>query len=131
MKQYLTSNGEVFNTLLYMRRAIYATSMPGNCFKQVFTDTGVVRSYSICIGNKYPHLQGNCLDETCGYRVFDRDVTFYKTPYKQVRKIKYTQRFRFLIVDMYSSYYHISCIGGLDNLYRDDMESIKTRFNLW
>lgn len=90
-----------------------------NCFRTVVGEYGITNYYSICVGNKlnlnaveFDYLNNLNLmapDEdtpafTQVHRIVDKEITFYKTPYKQCYPNKYTQHFRFIIFKCYTPY---------------------------
>lgn len=108
-----------------------------NCFKTVVGEYGITCYYSVCVGNKLnlseinvaycpSHLRHETIPTkddvafTCIYRIVDRSISYYKTPYKQCYPKKYTHHFGFIIFKCFTSFKKVKSFSHMSNHnYRD------------
>lgn len=103
-----------------MRHSTFiSANVAPNCFRTVVGEYGITCYYSVCVGNKldlnaveFDYLNNRNLiapdEDTPAFiqvhRVVNREITFYKTPYKQCYPNSYTQHFGFIIFKCYTPY---------------------------
>ena len=117
-----------------------SVSVTPNCFRTVVGEYGITCYYSVCVGNKLDleevervncpsylrYQQEPTQDDIrfiCIHRVVNRDITFSKTPYKQVKPKLYTQHFGFIIFKCFTSWREIVT---LSRMHIDNANSINS-----
>ena len=119
-----------------MQRQVYSTLMRGDVYKTIFTNKGILMYFSIPLSTKFgtTNVENYCnsIITDCYYNhdyvyginkveLFNREVSFRKTPYKNINKRIYTQKFVFLKVAVFTPY---DMIYSLTQVYRDSKSMI-------
>ena len=119
-----------------MKRQVYSTIMRGDVYKTIFTNKGILMYFSIPLSTKFGttdvenycnlFITGFCYSPDYVYGInrvelFNREVSFRKTPYKNVDKRIYTQKFVFLKVVVFTPY---DMVYSLTQVYRDSKSMI-------
>lgn len=119
-----------------MQRQVYSTLMRGDVYKTVFTNEGILMYFSIPLSTKFgtTAVENYCNsvitnfcynhDYACGINkieLFNREVSFRKTPYKNIDKRIYKQKFVFLKVVVFTPYNNVY---SLTQVYRDSKSMI-------
>ena len=119
-----------------MQRQVYSTLMRGDVYKTVFTNEGILMYFSIPLSTKFGTtavenycnsvITNFCYNHDYAYGInkvelFNREVSFRKTPYKNIDKRIYKQKFVFLKVVVFTPY---DRIHSLTQVYRDSKSMI-------
>ena len=119
-----------------MQRQVYSTIMRGDVYKTVFTNKGVLMYFSIPLSTKFgtTDVENYCnslITDFCynhdyvyvinKIELFNREVSFKKTPYKNSDKRIYEQKFVFLKVEVFTPY---DMVYSLTQVYRDSKSMI-------
>lgn len=119
-----------------MQRQVYSTLMRGDVYKTVFTNEGILMYFSIPLSTKFGTtavenycnsvITNFCYNHDYVYGInkielFNREVSFRKTPYKNIDKRIYKQKFVFLKVVVFTPYDKVS---SLTQAYRDSKSMI-------
>ena len=119
-----------------MQRQVYSTLMRGDVYKTVFTNEGILMYFSIPLSTKFGTtavenycnsvITNFCYNPDYVYGInkvelFNREVSFRKTPYKNIDKRIYKQKFVFLKVVVFTPY---DRIHSLTQVYRDSKSMI-------
>ena len=119
-----------------MKRQVYSTLMRGDVYKTIFTNKGILMYFSIPLSTKFGTtdvekycnsvITDFCYNQDYVYGInkvelFNREVSFKKTPYKNINKKIYTQKFVFLKVEVFTPYDMVYC---LTQVYRDSKSMI-------
>lgn len=119
-----------------MKRQVYSTLMRGDVYKTVFTNKGVLMYFSVPLSTKFgtTDVENYCnsvITDFCynndyvyginRVELFNREVSFRKTPYKNINKRIYTQKFVFLKVVVFTPY---DSVYSLTQVYRDSKSMI-------
>ena len=110
--------------------------MRGDVYKTIFTNKGVLMHFSIPLSTKFGTtdvenycnsvITNFCYNHDYVYGInkielFNREVSFRKTPYKNIDKRIYTQKFVFLKVAVFTPY---DMVYSLTQVYRDSKSMI-------
>lgn len=110
--------------------------MRGDVYKTIFTNKGILMYFSIPLSTKFDttNIRTYCnsvIVNPCyindyvyginNIELFDKEVSFRKTPYKNINKREYKQRFVFLKVVVFTPYDNIY---SLTQVYRDSKSMI-------
>lgn len=110
--------------------------MRGDVYKTIFTNKGILMYFSIPLSTKFGTTAVDiycnsvntdfCYNNDYVYGInkvelFNKEVSFRKTPYKNVDKRIYTQRFVFLKVVVFTPY---DKVCSLTQVYRDSKSMI-------
>ena len=119
-----------------MKRQVYSTIMRGDVYKTIFTNKGILMYFSIPLSTKfgttdvenycnsvitdfcYNYYYFYCINKVY---LFNSEVSFRKTPYKNIDKRIYTQKFVFLKVEVFTPY---DMVYSLTQVYRDSKSMI-------
>ena len=119
-----------------MQKQVYSTFMRGDVYKTVFTNKGILMYFSVPLSPKFgttdvenycnSFITNFCYSSDYVYGInkvelFNREVSFKKTPYKNVDKRIYNQKFVFLKVVVFTPYDNIH---SLTQVYRDNKSMI-------
>ena len=119
-----------------MQRQVYSTLMRGDVYKTIFTNKGILMYFSIPLSTKFgtTNVENYCNSIITDFyynhdyvyginkvELFNREVSFRKTPYKNINKRIYTQKFVFLKVAVFTPY---DMIYSLTQVYRDSKSMI-------
>ena len=119
-----------------MQRQVYSTLMRGDVYKTVFTNEGILMYFSIPLSTKFGTtavenycnsvITNFCYNHDYVYGInkielFNREVSFRKTPYKNIDKRIYKQKFVFLKVVVFTPY---DKVYSLTQAYRDSKSMI-------
>ena len=119
-----------------MQRQVYSTLMRGDVYKTVFTNKGILMYFSIPLSTKFGTtdienycnsvITNSCYNHNYVYGInkielFNREVSFRKTPYKNIDKRIYKQKFVFLKVVVFTPY---DKVYSLTQAYRDSKSMI-------
>lgn len=119
-----------------MQRQVYSTLMRGDVYKTIFTNEGILMYFSIPLSTKFGTtavedycnsvITNSCYNHNYVYcinkiELFNREVSFRKTPYKNINKRVYKQKFVFLKVVVFTPY---DKIHSLTQVYRDSKSMI-------
>ena len=119
-----------------MQRQVYSTLMRGDVYKTVFTNEGILMYFSIPLSTKFGTtavenycnsvITNFCYNHDYVYGInkielFNREVSFRKTPYKNIDKRIYKQKFVFLKVVVFTPY---DKVCSLTQAYRDSKSMI-------
>ena len=119
-----------------MQRQVYSTLMRGDVYKTVFTNEGILMYFSIPLSTKFGTtavenycnsvITNPCYNHNYVYGInkielFNREVSFRKTPYKNIDKRIYKQKFVFLKVVVFTPY---DKVYSLTQTYRDSKSMI-------
>ena len=120
-----------------MQRQVYSTLVRGDVYKTVFTNEGILMYFSIPLSTKFDTtdienccnsvITNFCYNHNYVYGInkielFNKEVSFLKTPYKNLDKRLYKQKFVFLKVVVFTPY---DMIYSLTQVYRDSKAMIK------
>ena len=110
--------------------------MRGDVYKTIFTNKGVLMHFSIPLSTKFgtTDVENYCNSVITDFyynhnyvyginkiELFNREVSFKKTPYKNIDKRIYTQKFVFLKVAVFTPY---DMVYSLTQVYRDSKSMI-------
>ena len=110
--------------------------MRGDVYKTVFTNKGVLMYFSVPLSTKFGTtdvenycnsvITDFCYNNDYVYGInmvelFNREVSFRKTPYKNINKRIYTQKFVFIKVVVFTPY---DSVYSLTQVYRDSKSMI-------
>lgn len=110
--------------------------MRGDVYKTIFTNKGILMYFSIPLSTKFDttNIRTYCnsvIVNPCyindyvyginNIELFDKEVSFRKTPYKNINKREYKQRFVFLKVVVFTPYDNVY---SLTQVYRDSKSMI-------
>lgn len=110
--------------------------MRGDVYKTVFTNKGVLMYFSIPLSTKFgtTNVENYCNSIITDFyynhdyvyginkiELFNREVSFKKTPYKNIDKRIYEQKFVFLKVEVFTPY---DMVYSLTQVYRDSKSMI-------
>ena len=124
-----------------MKRQVYSTIMRGDVYKTVFTNKGILMYFSIPLSTKLDttNIRTYCnsvIVNPCyindyvyginNIELFDKEVSFRKTPYKNTNKREYKQRFVCLKVVVFTPYDNVY---SLTQVYRDSKSMINEFIN--
>ena len=119
-----------------MQRQVYSTLMRGDVYKTIFTNKGILMYFSIPLSTKFDttNVENYCNSVITDFyynhdyvyginkiELFNREVSFKKTPYKNINKKIYTQKFVFLKVEVFTPY---DMVYSLTQVYRDSKSMI-------
>lgn len=119
-----------------MKRQVYSTLLRGDVYKTIFTNKGILMYFSVPLSTKFGttdvenycnlFITGFCYSPDYVYGInkvelFNREVSFRKTPYKNVNKRIYTQKFVFLKVVVFTPYDNMY---SLTQVYRNSKSMI-------
>ena len=119
-----------------MQRQVYSTLIRGDVYKTVFTNKGILMYFSIPLSTKFGTtavenycnsvITNFCYNHDYVYGInkielFNREVSFRKTPYKNIDKRIYKQKFVFLKVKVFTPY---DKVCSLTQAYRDSKSMI-------
>ena len=111
--------------------------MRGDVYKTVFTNKGILMYFSIPLSTKFgtTDIENYCNSVITNFcynhdyvyginkiELFNREVSFRKTPYKNIDKRIYKQKFVFLKVVVFTPY---DKVYSLTQVYRDSKSMIK------
>ena len=112
-----------------MQRQVYSTLMRGDVYKTVFTNKGILMYFSIPLSTKFGTtavenycnsvITNFCYNPDYVYGInkvelFNREVSFRKTPYKNIDKRIYKQNFVFLNVVLFTPYDKVCSLAQAD-----------------
>ena len=110
--------------------------MRGDVYKTIFTNKGILMYFSVPLSTKFgtTNVENYCNSVITDFyynhdyvyginkiELFNREVSFRKTPYKNIDKRIYTQKFVFLKVVVFTPY---DMIYSLTQVYRDSKSMI-------
>lgn len=110
--------------------------MRGDVYKTVFTNKGILMYFSIPLSTKFgttdienycnsvitnPYYNHDYVYGINRVELFNREVSFRKTPYKNIDKRIYKQKFVFLKVVVFTPYDNVC---SLTQVYRDSKSMI-------
>ena len=120
-----------------MQRQVCSTFIRGDVYKTVCTDKGILMYFSIPLSTKFgtTDIENYCNSVFPNFcynhdyiyginkvELFNREVSFRKTPYKNLDKRLYKQKFVFLKVVVFTPY---DMVYSLTQVYRDSKAMIK------
>ena len=110
--------------------------MRGDVYKTIFTNKGILMYFSVPLSTKFgtTNVENHCNSVITDFyynhdyvyginkiELFNREVSFKKTPYKNIDKRIYEQKFVFLKVEVFTPY---DMVYNLTQVYRDSKSMI-------
>ena len=110
--------------------------MRGDVYKTIFTNKGILMYFSVPLSTKFgtTNVENYCNSVITDFyynhdyvyginkiELFNREVSFKKTPYKNIDKRIYEQKFVFLKVEVFTPY---DMVYSLTQVYKDSKSMI-------